>query len=132
MTPAQLIQRVCNHGGQVAIDGSELVLSAPRPLPTDLLHQLRSHKAELVRYLTMEASNSDPAEWRRQEVLAMLARDPTITRVIITDDQADGDFVIGTFGLRDVGTCELRFPRARYEGLAVLELIDIHNRAEAR
>jgi hypothetical protein len=123
MTPAELIRDIRNLGGQMVIDGNELALTAPQPLPADLLRKLRAHKAELIRYLTMEAANSDPTERRRLEVLAMLAQEPSLTRAFVTDDMAGAEFVIIAIGIRGVGTCELRIHKSKYDGLAVLDLI---------
>lgn len=48
MTAAEIIGQVLDAGGQIAVDGADLVLTAPRPLPPDLLHSLKVHKAELL------------------------------------------------------------------------------------
>jgi hypothetical protein len=41
--------------------------------------------------------------------------------VAIFDPDADRDFVICTLAIRDVGTCELRIPRDRYDPWAILD-----------
>jgi hypothetical protein len=132
MTPAEIIQDVLIHGGKVAIDRGDLTLTAPQPLPADLLQELRAHKAELINYLHMEAANSDSAERRRIEVLSMLAQEPSVTHAFVTDDDAKVDYVIVTVGIGGIGTCELRIPREKYDGLAVLKLIEEHTGATAQ
>jgi hypothetical protein len=132
MTPAALLSQIQQHGGKIVLDGSDLALSAPQPLPTDLVQELCLHKPELVAYLNTEAANTDPAERRRCDVLAMLEGNPRITRAFVTDDQAEADHVIVTVGIRGVGTCELRISKERYDGLAVLQLIEEHTGAAAQ
>jgi hypothetical protein len=51
MSAAELIDQVLEAGGQIAADGSDLVLSAPRPLPPALLDQLKLHKPDIVKAL---------------------------------------------------------------------------------
>jgi len=43
MTAADLIGDVHQHGGDVTVDGDDLTLSAPQPLPADLVDQVRTH-----------------------------------------------------------------------------------------
>ncbi len=57
----------------------------------------------------------------------MLAQEPGITHAIVTDDEAEPDAVIVTFAIRGKATCELRIPKERYDGLALLELIQRHS-----
>jgi hypothetical protein len=123
MTPAALLSQIQQHGGKIVLDGGDLALSAPQPLPTDLVQEVRLRKAELVAFLNAEAANTDPAERRRCEVLAMLEGSPRITHAFVTDEQAEPDYVILTVGIRGVGTWDLRIPREKYDGLAVLKLI---------
>lgn len=67
----------------------------------------------------------DPAaEARRQEVISMLAGDPRITYAITSDTEAEPDSVIVALALRGKATCELRIPKGKYDGLALLQLIE--------
>src|SRR3989344_9161898 len=52
MTPAVLIQQVQAAGGTIHATGGRLRLSAPRPLPSVLVEGLRTHKAEVLAYLS--------------------------------------------------------------------------------
>ena len=86
------------------------------------------HKGELVDYLNRGAANTiaDPAETRRREVLNMLAENPGITYAFASDDQIDPEYVIITLAIRGQATCDLRIPKARYDGFKVLDLIEQH------
>ena len=55
MSAAELIQAIHRHGGDVTVHGDELNLTAPQPLPADLVDQLRHRKAELLDYLSSNA-----------------------------------------------------------------------------
>jgi hypothetical protein len=63
---------------------------------------------------------------KRREVLSMLAENPGITHAIISDDETDPEYVIITLAIRGQATCDLRIPKARYDGLKVLDLIEQH------
>jgi TubC N-terminal docking domain len=47
-----LLREVSKAGGTVGLEGDMLRLSAPEPLPDDLLARLRQHKAEIVALLS--------------------------------------------------------------------------------
>ena len=133
MTPAELVQKIHQRNGQVTVDGGDLNLTATRPLPADLLDELRAHKVELLNYLNGEAANAmsdadaplDPAaDARRRQVLGMLAANPDITYAFTSDDETDPEYVIITLAIRGKATCDLRIPRSRYDGFKVLDLIE--------
>jgi hypothetical protein len=67
-----------------------------------------------------------PADERRKAVLDMLEQEPSTTHAFITDDLTESNCVIVTVGIRGIGTCDLRIPREKYDGLAVLKLIEEH------
>lgn len=48
MIAAEIIGQVLAAGGQIAADGPDLVLTAPRPLPVDLLDRLAAHKRDIL------------------------------------------------------------------------------------
>lgn len=69
----------------------------------------------------------DPAaEARRQRVLEMLAQRPGTRYAVVTDCEAEPDAVIMALAIRGVGTCELRIPKAKYDGVLLLDLIERH------
>ena len=47
----KLIDEVESAGGVVQVDGGRLKLSAPAPLPDDLVQKLRDHKPEVIEFL---------------------------------------------------------------------------------
>lgn len=55
MIAAEIIDQVLDAGGQIAVDGADLVLTAPRPLPADLLDTLKAHKPDIMKALRRPA-----------------------------------------------------------------------------
>lgn len=55
-TAPALVREVQAAGGQIAVAGSRLKLSAPAPLPDGLVGELRVHKAEVLSFLQGQAS----------------------------------------------------------------------------
>jgi hypothetical protein len=85
--------------------------------------------------LMLEAARNDPKELaasisdfaayeRRERVLAMLDRSPGIKRALITDTRSDPEDVILTVGIRDLGTAELRIPKANYDAFAIMKAVE--------
>jgi hypothetical protein len=61
MSAVKHIQDIHRQGGSVKVDVDDLNLTAPQPLPADLLNQICQHKAELLAYLSADAANTiDP------------------------------------------------------------------------
>jgi hypothetical protein len=56
-----LLREVSTAGGTVGLEGDMLRLSAPEPLPDDLLARLRQHKAEIVALLLAAEPANDAA-----------------------------------------------------------------------
>ena len=52
MTAPEIIAEVRMTGGDIEADGTDLVLSAPSPLPPDLMDRVRKYKPELLAVLT--------------------------------------------------------------------------------
>ena len=52
MTAAPLVKAVHDAGGRLAIAGGKLKVSAPEPLPAALVSALRTHKGEVLTYLS--------------------------------------------------------------------------------
>jgi hypothetical protein len=65
-------------------------------------------------------------------MLEILEREPSVTHAFVSDDHAEADHVIVTVGIRGVGTCDLGIPREKYDGLAVLKLIEEYTGATAQ
>jgi TubC N-terminal docking domain len=51
MSALPLIEAVQRAGGAIAVHGGRLRLSAPEPLPENLLQKLRTHKTEVIEHL---------------------------------------------------------------------------------
>ncbi len=54
----------------------------------------------------------------------MLANEPGITYALTSDTEAEPDAVIITLTMRDKAICELKIPKDRYDGLAMLQMIE--------
>jgi hypothetical protein len=63
MSALPLIEAVQRAGGAITLQGDRLRLSAPEPLPENLLQELRTHKAEVIEHLqhTRQARYGQPA-----------------------------------------------------------------------
>jgi hypothetical protein len=71
------------------------------------------------------SSAFDPtAEERRRRALAKLAANPAPRIAVVCD--GDGDPVPVAVAIRDKGTCEVLIPAARFDPLALLELVARH------
>lgn len=60
MIAAELIGQVLAAGGRIATDGPDLVLTAPRPLPGDLLVKVKAHKPEVLAALAETPKHCPP------------------------------------------------------------------------
>ena len=73
---------------------------------------------------------SPAAEARRQRVIAMLADNPGVRYAVLTDTDTDtdteADAVVLALAIRGMASCELRIPRAKYDPLLLLHLIERH------
>jgi hypothetical protein len=56
-----LVREIANAGGRVRLQGDDLRLLAPEPLPDDLRGRLRQHKAEIVALLSAAEPANDSA-----------------------------------------------------------------------
>ena len=119
MGASDLIGRLALAGVRLARIGEDRIAAEPREALTEELRSLiREHKLELLAALEPLDRGR---ELRRQRVLAKLKAEPDKQRVAIFDPDFDRDFVLCTLAIRDVGTCELRIPRDRYDPWLVLE-----------
>jgi hypothetical protein len=64
------------------------------------------------------------SEARRLRVEAFLDANPNVRRAIFTDSAADADSVIVTVGLRGKATSEVLIPRANYDPLKLMQVMD--------
>ena len=63
--------------------------------------------------------------WRCR-VAAMLRDSPTIRYAAVTDTGSDPDAVIVALAIRGRASCELLVPRAKWDGVLFLDLLDKH------
>lgn len=71
-------------------------------------------------------------EKRRREGLSLLAEHPGITYAMTSHTELEADAVIVTLAVRGKATCELRVPKDRYDGFALLELLGRTNQGHKR
>lgn len=97
--------------------------------------QAGSAPESVARIATIAVANSqeaetvapDPAaEDRRQRVLAMLRERPTVRYAVVTDTDSDPDAVIVALAVRGRATCEILVPRAKWDGMLFIDLLDKH------
>lgn len=124
-----LVQQACNTGEK-----------AESPLLHDLLHVERepnstksnpkmSHRAtfsvdaEWVDFDAPYDPLSDPRAARYARVESMLAANPQIRYALISDAESDENEVLLMLAIRDLGTCELAIPKAKYDPFKVLSVV---------
>jgi len=59
MQAFQLVQEVADAGGGLIVKGDGLKITAPAPLPDELVDNLRSHKAEIIDFLKSKTPETD-------------------------------------------------------------------------
>jgi hypothetical protein len=133
MKAPDIVALIERHGARLSLDGSRIIARPASALTGELRHALRTHKVEVMAYLNKntdspatiaDASGDSALEKRRQLVLSMLTKEPDTTYAITMDDKAEPDAVIVTLAIRNKLSCELWIEKSRYDGLALLELIE--------
>ncbi len=82
-------------------------------------------KPRLFEEIAAETEQLDPAaEARRQRIVAIFDSNPRITRAVVTDTQSEPGAVVVTVGLRGGAIGEIVIPAGRYDGLALLALLE--------
>jgi len=141
MIAAEIIGQVLDAGGQISVDGADLALTAPRPLPADLLDSIKAHKPALLEAL----AHPDPRTSLSAAALAELpAEDPTCPawRVSIAGPKAlNIDFTVrsawtvsdwGRFARRHYGPHATVVTRAAAAPLASPDLPGVSPELQAR
>ena len=129
MTPAAIIKEALADGVNLALSPTGTIKATGEGAAVSRwLPVIREHKAKIMAAL-QEAANDllpDPAmEDRRQRVLAILAENPNIRRAVLVDN-ADADPVLLSVAIRDMATCELAIPAAKFDAFLLIELIGRH------
>src|SRR5258708_34353892 len=137
MGAPDVLARLSALGVTLSTDGGSLVAS-PRSALTDEARELiRQHKAELRTALESPRDEQPAlaagAESRRQIATAMLEARPGVRYALVVDEEDPSypDCVVLGVGIRSddgtVRTCDLIVPRERYDGFALLDLIERHS-----
>ncbi len=115
MRVSDLIAEVHAAGGRIAADGPDLVLTAPSPLPGELVAQVKAHKPAILAALSKPDSAVERA-------LSLLRKRPEITHAYAVVDPST-DPVRLAVAIRGVGSCELLIPRERFDPFEIIEFI---------
>lgn len=116
MDATEILHDLQESGITIKTDGRFLELEPPEKITNELIERLREHKPAIIQELKRER--------RLERVLKMLEENPGIRRAFLTDSESDPDHVVLTLAIRNVGTCELLIPRDKFDGFAVLEVIE--------
>jgi hypothetical protein len=122
MMAAEIIGQVLDAGGQIVADGADLALTAPRPLPADLLDKLKANKLAILVALAHPAPLPPlrpAAQARRRRVLA-LARDGRQYAVLVEDPNTDP--VVAAVATPDA-TGEILIPQSKYNPFLIFDLV---------
>ena len=120
MGAPDLIFELRSKGYSIQVDGCYLDISPANNLPPELVQQLKQSKTEILASLKLEQQQ----EARRQKVIAMLEAAPGTQRATYADTNSDPHNVILTVAVRNLATCEMLIPKAKYDAWQLLELIE--------
>lgn len=118
MGAPDLIFELRSKGYSIRADGDYLDISPADNLPPELVKQLKQSKTEILIELQREI--------RREKTIAMLQATPSTQRAIYTDIDSDPLNVILTVAVRNLATCEMLIPKAKYDPWRLLQLIAQH------
>ena len=124
MNAIQLISRVRAKGIRLKVSGNTLRYEAPAGALTDELRvELKTLKMEIIKTLVNDPCAPDESERRRQQVLAMLSRQPESTYVFVVEEPSDSNVIVAV-GIRHVATFEMHIPQDRYDPIVFLSFLD--------
>jgi hypothetical protein len=124
MNATQLISRIRAKGIRLKVAGNTLRYEAPAGALTDELKvELKAQKMEIIKTLANDPSTPDESEGRRQQVLAMLSRQPESTYAFVVEEPPDSDVIVAV-GIRHVATFEMHIPQDRYDPIVFLRYLD--------
>ncbi len=133
MTPATIIQQAQADGVMLALSPTGSIKAVGNGEAVNRwLPVIRQHKAELLEELraandgAFDTLPEAATEARRHKVLAMLRERPTVRYAVLTDTDSDPDAVIVALAIRGRASCELLIPRAKWDGVLFLELLEGH------
>ena len=123
-TATELIRSLAQQGVNLRVDGDQLIVSAPKgSVASETMERLKEQKAAVMAEL---AAPSD-VKARRERLYQMMDEDDA-ERIYywITDTDSDPHYVILAMGIKDVGTCEMRIPKEKYDPFLLMEILDKH------
>ena len=121
MDAAATLLQLQTSGFSVNRDGQDLLISPAEKITPELAGTIKAHKVELLALL------DEHAERRRQRVLKLIWSNPRLQYAVYSDD-ATTDPVMVAVAIRKstdrVISLEVAIPKARYDGMALLGLVE--------
>jgi len=111
-----LILHLRESGFSIGLHEDRLQVAPADKLTDELKQIIRQSKAAILTELQRET--------RRQQVIAMLEAAPGTQRAVYTDTDSDPQNVILAIAVRNVATCEMLIPKAKFYPWRLLELIE--------
>jgi hypothetical protein len=119
MTPDSILKDSFAAGLVVSLlPNGNLELKGKAPARRRWTPVLKANKTALIK----ELMSKDHLP-RRAKVLDMLKGNTNKYAVVVDTDSTP---IVLTLAIRDVGTCDIHIPRHRYDGVALLGLIEKH------
>ncbi len=132
MTAIEIIQQAAAEGVTLTRSAAGTIKVKGEPAAVEQwLPTIRENKSGILAALE-EAADQPPLldraiEARLKRAIAMLQAQPGICYAVLTDTDADTAAVVITLAIRGKAACELHIPRAKYDGMLLLELIEKHS-----
>ena len=134
MNPAAIIKEAMKDGVNLALSPiGTIKATGEQAVVNRWLPVIREHKRGIVvalRQADNDTIEPTPADERIDKVLAQLESDPGLRYAMETHSDIEPNAVLLTLAIRGKGACELRIPKSRYDGIALLELIEKHTTRE--
>lgn len=80
MTAAEIVDQVCTSGAKITVAGDYLELTAPRPLPDELLGRVAAHKPEIMKILRRQDTEAEDLREYFEERAGILEYDGGLPR----------------------------------------------------
>lgn len=116
MDAFQVFETLKLDGFHLETDGKFLEVAPADKLSQYLIEIIKTKKHDLIRIIK--------AEHRLNKVSQMLNNDLSIKRAVITDVESDAENVIMTIAIRDVAMFEVFILKSKFDGLAILQILE--------
>ena len=83
-----------------------------------------NHTPSLATSEKVDTQPKDATEQRRERVLKILEDDLLIKRAVFNDVESDIDNVIIAVAIRNAGTFEMAISKAKFNGMAIQQILD--------